>query len=761
MSRLSLFVLLILWSLTLRAGPLLTQQEQAWIAAHPRVYYSVKDLWPQETVRNGIHNGISREVLDAVSQQTGLTFVFVPPAQREKTPVMMFSAISDSLLTNTERQKWLFTFPWANTMPMIVSKKEAIEVRTLQQLQGKQIAVVKGSDLTPWLQRHAPSLHLNEQPDILSALQSVETGQNTAAIASGLVMLPILQRHYLHRLAIVAQIPEMASGISMAIDPAYPELQSILNKSMAQITAGDAQDMFVHWIGIVDIGTPTLNFVVWQYRYPLLIIASLIVLLLIAVRFALVSRRRALRSERHKSDFLAVMSHEIRTPMNAIIAALELLKQTNNPARSRQYIDLAYSSSQDLLDLLNSVLDHEKISQNRLAIQPESVEPGILLETVCDSQRPAALRKSLSLTFTDGRPASNRWIMMDAHRLRQIANNLLSNAIKFTDNGGISVQLTASGDKLLLTVEDTGSGIAPAVQKRLMQAWQQGEHQAGGSGLGLYICRSLVQQMHGTMELVSEPGKGTRVAIALPLQPCAAPDDAVAPDTLALPHFAGLCSVLVVEDHAANRQMLTAQLTRLGCHAETAEDGETALRLLEDENYYDIILLDCGLPGIDGYQTARQIRALERQQNREATVVIAISAQSSGQHLARCQESGMNDVLAKPIGLRTLADSLQKWCAPAGSQSVQVTVNTPIREEIWLALQEDARQFIAFAGQQELPWMLHHIHRIRGVAQMYQLDPLAQYASSLEESLRAGLPREHWQAQTWAQMLNKLTSLPQ
>ncbi|MEW5561072.1 hypothetical protein AB1287_12610 [Enterobacter asburiae] len=127
MSKFPLFMLIMFWSLTLRAEPLFTQQEQSWIAAHPRVYYTVKDLWPQETVRNGIHNGISREVLDAVSQRTGLTFVFVPPDKMAETPVMMVSAVNDNLLTDEERKKWLFTFPWANTMPMIVSKKEAVQ----------------------------------------------------------------------------------------------------------------------------------------------------------------------------------------------------------------------------------------------------------------------------------------------------------------------------------------------------------------------------------------------------------------------------------------------------------------------------------------------------------------------------------------------------------------------------------------------------------------------------------------------------------
>lgn len=762
MRLLSLIPLLLLGSLNtpLRAQPFeLSQAELSWIREHPKVTYTVRDTWPQEIISNGRHRGISREVLDDVSRRTGLQFIFLPPELAVRTPPMMLTAVNTNLLNREEQQRWLFTFPWANTMPMIVSKKEATGLRTLEQLEGKRIAVVKGSDYIPWLQDHFPGIHLSVEPDILSALNAVDSNKDEAAIASGLVMLPILQRHYLHRLAIIAQVPEMASGISMAVNPEYPELRDILNKSMARISAEEAQEMFIRWVGIVDIGTPTLMLVLWQYRYPLIIIAVLIILLLITLRVALVSRRRAIHSEQHKSEFLAVMSHEIRTPMNAIIAALELLAHTDNPARAREYTGLAYSSSQDLLELLNSVLDHERINRNQLVLQPEPLQPDKILEAVCDTQRPAAQRKGLYLSFTSTLEDGERWWLIDPHRLRQIANNLLSNAIKFTERGGVILSVSEDSGILNIRVEDTGSGISKSLQKRLTCAWQQGEHGGGGSGLGLYICRSLAEKMNGSLKIESEPGKGTCVFLSLPLTACVAPDSATLADWTVLPDFAGKCSVMVVEDHEANRRMLAEQLIRLNCHFDIAEDGERALTFIQDERYYDVVLLDCGLPGISGYTVAQRMRLLEKQQGREAAVIIAISAQSSSQHVAASLESGMNDVLTKPIRLTDLAAVLTKWHQSAGNQFMEIPTARSVPDDIWSSLQDDLNAFVAAAQAGERREMLYHIHRIRGVAQMFHLEMLASYATDLETELREEKASEAWTPACWARTLMYLIKI--
>ena len=757
MLRWWLLIMLIAVSLPGMAKQQFTPQLQAWIDAHPRVFYTVKNLWPQESVRDGKHTGLSREVLDEVTRRTGITFIYVPPEQTGADKPMMNSAITANLLNDDQRRQWLLTFPWVNTMPIIVSTKDQVQVRTLGQMQGKNIAVAADGEYAQWIRQHYPAIRLSVKPDVASALKSVQTGENVAAIASGLVVLPILQRHYINQLGIVAQIPEMVSGVNMGVDPAYPELRDILNSVMANITARDAERLFAHWVSVVDIGTPTLLFVLWQYRYPLIVIGVLILLLLMAMRFAWVSRRRAIRSEQYKSQFLAVMSHEVRTPMNAIVAALELLQQSSSDKRQK-YADLAYASSQDLMELLNSVLDHEKINQNRLALTLEPVEPGALLESVIDSQRPAAQRKGLSLVMEDARREPRQWILSDAHRLRQVVNNIISNAIKFTHTGSVRLRVSDEEQMLRICVQDSGIGVSPALKRKLMQAWQQGDHHAGGSGLGLYISRSLVTQMQGTIELESDPGKGTTVTIALPLQAVPAVEGGSGSGSQTMPDFAGQRSVLVVEDHVANRQLLAEQLALLACHYELAEDGESALKLLEDENYYDVILLDCGLPGMDGYAVAQQVRRLEQAQQRDPSIIIAISALQSASHLARCRESGMDAVMTKPIRLSDLAAQLQKWFQPAGVKAVGNDMPAQPSEEVWQSLHDDVQDFFAASERQDSRHMIHHIHRIKGVALMYQLDALAEYAGSIESRLRAELPPERWLPEEWRERLTTLCS---
>lgn len=267
--------------------------------------------------------------------------------------------------------------------------------------------------------------------------------------------------------------------------------------------------------------------------------------------------------------------------------------------------------------------------------------------------------------------------------------------------------------------------------------------------------------MQGTITLHSQPGKGTVIDVAIPVEECAAPQAEESVE-VQLPDFGGLISVLLVEDHQANRQLLGDQLAFMFCHYETAEDGETALQLLQEENYYDIILLDCGLPGIDGYHTAQKIRAFEQSSQRDATPIVAISALNSETHLAHCLASGMNDVLTKPIELDQMAEKLKRW----SNQAYKVRLAKPVTEKPTIddlrnGLSEDVRQFQQAMLNGDLRGMTYYVHRITGVAQMYGLVELAAFSSHLEQTLRADPPLSEWCNQQWLVQLNNLIlSLP-
>lgn len=753
-----LMLILLLVLQVAQAEPIaLTPAQQAWIKAHPNVTYTVADRWPQDYREDGKPIGLSRTILDEISRRTGLHFIYVPPEEALLNPPMLNAAVSADLLSAQEKDRWIFTREWMQTMPMLVGRKETLDIRSIDRLSGKRVGIAQSSEYEPWLSRHYPTIQLVDYPNVSEALRAVDAGKVDVVVGSGLIILPILQRFFAGDLAVTGQVPEMASGINMAIDPAYPELRDIINAAFATISGVDAQEIFKRWVGIVDLGTPSFSVILEHYRYQLITFATLIILLLLALRSAIVSRRRAQASEKSKAEFLAVMSHEIRTPMNAIIASLELLQQPAPAKKHQEYQALALSSSQDLLELLNNVLDHTKLTDQQIPLSNAPCDISILLTAICDSQRPLAERKGVKLNLELQPEMTQLWLEVDAHRLRQIVNNLLSNAVKFTDHGAITLRADWQSepglpDALTLAVEDSGIGIAPDEQQRMFEAWQQVDSHGGrirsGSGLGLYLCRTLTKRMGGDLTVRSEPGVGSTFTCILPLKLCHAPGQVEEQQPLqALP--TGL-SILVVEDHPANQQVIAAQLNQLHCHFDMVATAEEALQLLEEENYYDLMLLDCNLPGKDGYWLAERIREYERRQKNERTPLIAISAISSMDHRRRCLASGMDDVLGKPIRLVELAQKMGRYHAINRVEAVPL-----ISDEVALWLKQDMDNFIAACQRQDEENMTYFIHRVRGVAQMYEMAVLATFAEHVELILRAQPHQSLNTLQQWQDQLKE------
>lgn len=737
----------------------LSPEQLEWIKHHPDVTYTVSDRWPQDFRVNGHPVGLSQSVLQEISARTGLHFRYIAPEDAVASPPMLVAALSVQLLSDNDKSRWLMTHAWANTMPMLIGKNTATGIRTLGQMSGKTLAIEKNSEYASWIRQHNPAIRLVEVSDVKAALQKVEDGDSDAAIGSGLVILPLLQRYYARDMAISGQVPEMASSINMAVDPHYPILRDIINVTLESISALEAQQVFEHWVGIVDFGSPSISVVIYHYRYELFVFGILLMLLMLTLFYALKARRRAQRSEKQKEEFLAIMSHEIRTPMNAIVAALELQQQPAGQHKSEEYQALALSAANDLLELLNNVLDHSKLTHQPVPLQMAPCDIRQLLMVVCDSQRPSAERKGLKLYSALDALPSDLWIDADAHRVRQIVNNLLSNAVKFTDVGSIALECTWTSEEsvcgvLSIRVTDSGIGISEVDQQRLFQAWHQAESSGtglrSGSGLGLYLSRQLAKQMGGDISLKSEQGKGSIFTCTLSAQRVHPPETDT-PTADNLPVLSLGLSVLIVEDHPANQRVISAQLDLLGCEWKVAQSAEDAFQLLEDENYYDLMLLDCNLPGKDGYWLAGEIRQYERLHQHERMPIIAISAVSSQEHHKRCQLSGMDDVLVKPIRLNPLAEMLRRYCLPShqGLNFGQLNDDTSfagraspvINDEVQQLLRQDIDQFHQACESRDNIQMIYYSHRIRGVAQMYNLSELALLSEEIEQSLRRqGVP---------------------
>ena len=374
------------------------------------------------------------------------------------------------------------------------------------------------------------------------------------------------------------------------------------------------------------------------------------------------ARQEAEAGSRAKSVFLANMSHELRTPMHGLLGMLELLASTPLQPRQAEQLRAASDSAQHLLTILNDILDSSKMEAGGISIQPEPLRLARLAQELEDLTQPQALAKGLAfqLRLEPGLP---EWVSADPTRLRQILLNLLSNAVKFSEQGRIGLRIARQHEGLLFEVSDTGLGMDAATQAKLFQRFSQGDQTSsrrfGGTGLGLEISRNLARAMGGDIQVRSEPGRGSVFSVLLPLTACAAPG-AAQDLPLPPPPAARALRILVSEDHATNRQFLEAVLERLGHAAVFCENGFEALQQLKAQDF-DLVLMDLHTPMMDGYQATRAMRQLPGAKGRVR--IIALSADAFEASREQALQAGMDDFLAKPVGLEALAAVLNREAA--------------------------------------------------------------------------------------------------
>jgi two-component system, NarL family, sensor histidine kinase EvgS len=713
---------------------MLSDAQRAWITAHPVIDYSMYADAAPMTFRDasGKPAGLAIDMLGAIGALTGLSFEGRLRSSIERVTDDLgdgrASLIAYGLSAGNIPPQFAPSKPYGEGVLVILTRTGAEPLRDARALAGKRVALWRNHALMGMLRERMPSVRIVETSPINGQFDAVVNGQADATIIDLTFANYAVGNPYRNKLVITGAFSDQPVQHGFIIARDQPMLLEIMNRAIEHMQPSELDAIRRRWMLVEHPESQ------WERRRPQVIFGALLGAALLALLIgwgvslkAQIARRRAAEhamraakeeaetANRAKSAFLAAMSHEIRTPMNAVLGLLELeLRSPGDRASTERALGTAHQAAHDLLGMIDDILDMAKIEAGRLVLTSAPLEFDGWVKSVAAIYEPAARSKGVALVVrVRGRQEhEHAWVMADALRLRQVLGNLLSNAIKFTDAGRVTLEYAIGavrkdhahgpfGDdahiahrELLLTVSDTGIGIAADQQALLFapftQARQERPGRFGGTGLGLTICRRLMTMMGGTIRLSSKSGQGSRFTtrvwfpVAHPPLKTPAPALTLALDTHDLP---GL-HVLVVDDHPANRILLASQLKTLGCVIETANNGGDALARWERQRQegapFDLILTDCSMPTMSGEDLARTIREREQTLTRmnakpRPIPIIGVTANAQPEALTQALDAGMTLCLVKPLGLDALGRALilamhdeQESKVPAPSEGLHV-----------------------------------------------------------------------------------------
>jgi len=381
------------------------------------------------------------------------------------------------------------------------------------------------------------------------------------------------------------------------------------------------------------------------------------------------AKEAAEAASKTKSEFLANMSHEIRTPMNGILGTLQLLQGSELTESQLEYVGIAYNSGEALLSLLNDILDFSKIEAGKLKLEYIPFNLQNLIKELSILLKQKADERHVEL-LTDIDPEVPPIIKGDSVRIRQVLANLMTNAIKFTEKGTVTIKAivlekTDKSARIRLEIKDTGIGIAQETQRKLFNSFTQADgsttRKYGGTGLGLAIVRQLVTLMRGRLGVDSEENKGScfwaEIAFEIPSDiEIENPQQAVVEVIEILEGKA-----LLVEDNPVNQIVAKKMLEKVGMTYEVVNNGAEAISRLKLQHDFNLILMDCQMPVMDGYEATKALRELEEENELSRLPVIAMTANAMEGDKDKCLAAGMDDYVSKPVNQKALKETLAKW----------------------------------------------------------------------------------------------------
>jgi signal transduction histidine kinase/ActR/RegA family two-component response regulator len=378
------------------------------------------------------------------------------------------------------------------------------------------------------------------------------------------------------------------------------------------------------------------------------------------------ARDEAAAANHAKSEFLANMSHEIRTPLNGIMGMLQLLRTTGMDAEQSEYVETAIHSSKRLTGLLSDILDLSRVEAGKLGIRSEPFSPAEVVAQAAELFAPACRQAGLELSHYVS-PDVPGEVMGDPARVHQILNNLLGNAIKFTVSGSVGVEVhplppgPAGQIRLLFAVDDTGLGIEmeklDALFEPFTQASEGFRREFQGAGLGLAICKRLMELMGGEINMMSEQGLGTSVHFCLGFEPARTEPKKTAADAAVKRAGSGALSILLAEDDTISSAALKASLEKHGYRAVATENGREAIDLLR-KNDFDAVLMDVQMPIMDGVEATRAVRAGEAGEDKAGIPIIALTAYAMAGDREKFLDAGMDGYVSKPVDMDEMLSEL-------------------------------------------------------------------------------------------------------